>query len=173
MIKIPVRFQTLYNIVSFQACWWANVLLLQSGMDMAAYGVSGVYLILHFSLLSQNVLKELVFVGVGGLIGYLADSVFAWSGLLVFDGGVLAPFWLLFIWWMFLSTFFHSFSWLQNKPSLCFAFGAVGGPVTYYAASRFELFNYEQPIWLALLAHGVLWGFLLWVLFKGKVKYAA
>ncbi len=67
-------------------------------------------------------------------------------------------FWLIPIWILFAGTLNHSLSFFTNRPKLCAFMFSIFGPMSYYGASQFGLFNYQSQSVKLMIVHGVLWG---------------
>ena len=110
---------------------------------------------------------ELILILAALLIGAAWDSLLVWSGLLSYANGVfhsdLAPHWIVAMWALFATTLNISLRWLKGRCMLTVAFGAVGGPLAYYAGYRLgavEMVNTVE----ALLALAVGWAVLMPIL---------
>lgn len=84
----------------------------------------------------------------------------AWESLLVSLGlfrygsgnflAGLAPYWILALWAQFATTLNLSLAWLKDRALLAATFGAVGGPLAFWAGQR--LGALEAPSLAAALA---------------------
>jgi hypothetical protein len=92
-----------------------------------------------------------------GLVRYAAPGPLA---------GV-APGWILAMWALFAAILRGPLGWLQGRPALAAALGAIGGPASYAAAARLGACSLpERPLALAVLAVG-------WALFTPLLAEAA
>ncbi|MBM3385565.1 MAG: DUF2878 domain-containing protein [Betaproteobacteria bacterium] len=109
---------------------------------------------------SRNPRDELSLVLVAALIGFAFDSVLALTGWLSFAGAVplpaLAPVWMVALWALFATTLNVSLRWLREWPVLGVLFGAIGGPVAYYAGERLGALQFADPL-LGLTAVAAGW----------------
>ena len=64
---------------------------------------------------------------------------------------------LLPMWMIFATTLNLSLRWLKGRWWLGTLFGAVGGPLAYYAGYKLGGVDFYQPMWLSLAALGVVW----------------
>jgi hypothetical protein len=98
------------------------------------------------------------------LIGFTTDSIFAASGLLQYEAGVivpwLAPVWILSLWVAFGTTLNLSLRWLKNRWWLGMALGAVSGPMSYLSGSRLGAVEFSDT-GLALICLSITWAILL------------
>ena len=111
-------------------------------------------------------------------LGLLVDSTMAATGLASYASpgplGWLAPPWILTLWMGFALTFNHSAATLLRGPSLAIAFGAIGGPLSYWVAQRaWGAIEFAAPSWPALLLLGLLWSGAMALLSLACRRYAA
>lgn len=106
---------------------------------------------------------DLGLVGVALVVGLVVDSLMAVTGLAryasPFPFDWMAPLWILSLWAGFALTFNHSLAYVVHRPWAAAAFGAFGGPFSYWVAARaWGAVEFGPPTWPALLALGLLWG---------------
>jgi hypothetical protein len=93
--------------------------------------------------------------------GLALDGFLAASGWLRYAAplpALPAPAWIVSLWVAFAMTLQHSMRWVMARPVLAVAFGAVGGPLAYWGASRgFHAVDFSMPV-QATLALAVGWG---------------
>ncbi|MGD8926343.1 MAG: DUF2878 domain-containing protein [Thioalkalispiraceae bacterium] len=154
--------KSILNIVLFQIGWFACVLGAANNYSLAGSLVAVMIITLHL-LTSKNWLQEMLLVTVVMLIGFAWDSLLVFMNWIDYPAGQLvpatAPYWIVIMWGLFSTTLNVSLSWLKDKLVLSIIFGAVGGPLAYYAGAKLgalELINREY----ALLALSVGWGIL-------------
>lgn len=129
----------LINILLFQLCWFACILGGANGMPLL--GVAVVALAVAYHLYSTaNPRAELLLLVVAAIIGGAWDSLLVTLGWLVYPSGTLiagtAPYWLVAMWIAFATTFNVSLRWFKQHLLLAALFGAVGGPLAYFAGER-------------------------------------
>lgn len=77
------------------------------------------------------------------------------AGLFSFTNGVvftgLVPFWMIAMWALFATTLNVSMKWLKNKYMAAAAFGAVGGPVAYYAGHQIGAIDFNDTFTALLI----------------------
>lgn len=96
-------------------------------------------------------------------VGMTVDSIMAASGLLRYASPLphpqFAPVWIIALWMGFALTFNHSLAYLMRRPLLAIAFGASGGPLSYWIASRtWGAVQFTDSLPAVLLPLGALWG---------------
>lgn len=142
----------LINFVLFQLAWLACVI----GGNAVGTVTVAVVLVIHMLAISRNS-SELKLIGLGALIGCIADQSLFLCGLLTTgQQGVIIPCWLVFLWLAFMTCIRHCMSWMRGMPVLAAICGAVFAPVSYYAGVRLEAISFGSA-WLTPLAIGVIW----------------
>ena len=96
-------------------------------------------------------------------VGFLVDTTMSASGLLRYASPVpcagVAPVWILALWAGFALTFNHSLARVIRRPLLAMAFGAVGGPLSYWIAARaWGAVEFTDSLPSVLLPLSALWG---------------
>jgi hypothetical protein len=129
----------LINFIVFQLGWLAVVL-----GGAGSWHWAGTVLVIgivayHLSRASEP--RQEVFLIIAALmIGAVWDSLLVWGGLLTYANGVLhsdlAPHWIVAMWALFATTLNVSLRWLKGRWFLAVLFGAIGGPLAYYAGFR-------------------------------------
>ena len=98
------------------------------------------------------------------LIGFAVDSAFAASGLISYRAAVpwpeLAPVWIVALWASFALTLNHSLAYLKTHLRLAAVLGAVGAPLAYSAAARWDALTLAAPASTTLLILAAVWGLL-------------
>jgi hypothetical protein len=97
-----------------------------------------------------------------GMLGILIDSLKKTSGLVLYktpwpDIWWLAPLWITAMWVLFATSLTTSLSWLQGRPLLQAALGALGGPLSYLAGERLGAIAFYYPDWITLAILAVIW----------------
>ena len=163
----------LINFTLFQLGWFACVL--GGAWDIPWIGPLAVAAILAWHLLqADKPSHELKLIGIAVVLGTLWDSLLVVSGLLNYDSGMLvgflAPYWIIAMWALFSSTLNVSLRWLKNRYTLAFLFGAIGGPLAYYAGFKLGAVDFSDMA-SALLALAVGWALLMPLLMQLSNRY--
>lgn len=149
----------LINFVLFQLGWLACVISAANGQPLIGAVVASGIIVLHV-LRASIPAKEVKLIGYAILIGLAWDSVLVWQGLLVYSTGMwlpfLAPYWIIIMWALFATTLNVSLRWLKGKLLYAVMFGAVGGPLAYYAGQRLGAVEFSET-YLALGALFIGW----------------
>jgi hypothetical protein len=147
--------KNLINGLAFQLGWFICVLL--QGWQAWLYVIG--YITLHLIYIGQ--LKEYKFIISTTVIGVIIDSLLVWTG--VFDFGtayIFAPPWLIGLWLLFASTFYHALRWFRSKRTLAVLFGATGGTISYLAGYQFEAVMFPLPLEPTIIIIGLIWALL-------------
>lgn len=157
------------NIASFYLGWFACLLGATHNMPWLGVLVMAALLSLHL-FLTANRTQELRFILVTGLLGTSLDSLLMLSGLYTFTNHTLSwlcPVWLTALWMGFASTLNHSMCWLRGRYRLACFFGAIGGPLSYYAGAHLGALSFVPSTKTTLMVLVVVWSLavpgLLWL----------
>ena len=145
------------NLIGYQAAWFIAV-------GFAARGLAwpGMLACLGFAAISywSSPLKrsDLRLVGTALLCGLLLDGTLAATGWLRYAAPLPAlpalpgPAWIATLWVAFAMTLQHSLQWLMVRPLSAVLFGAIGGPLAYWGASRgFDAVVFTMPVHATVL----------------------
>jgi hypothetical protein len=153
--------KNLINFIAFQIGWLACVLGAGYGLPMTGPIVVAVLLGLHF-FLTADPTAEVRFIVAVGLIGSTVDSLLSSAGAYSFFAplieGWLCPLWITSLWMNFATTFNASLSWLAGRYVLGGVFGAVGGPLSYYAGARLGAVELHPNPLLSMVILAIAWG---------------
>jgi len=157
----------LQNFVLFQAGWFACVLG-GATSDYAWAGVVSVTLIVAVHLArADKVRNELMLIVSTAILGTAWDSGLMVTGLFSFTSGVvvpvIVPLWMIAMWALFATTLNVSMKWMKGRYRLAAVFGAIGGPVAYYAGHRLGAVEFSNT-GITLLTVGVGWSIIMPVL---------
>ncbi len=155
------------NIITYQIAWFACVLGAANQLPWIGTSVALAVAALHLALTSQRP-AELKLIVAAAVIGLILDSALSSSGLVVFASGVwiegIAPHWMLGLWIAFATTLSVSMRWLMARPVLAIAFGALGGPIAYYAGMKLGAMTIHSDS--SLFVIGIAWAGAMWLLAK-------
>lgn len=127
------------NFVLFQAAWFCCVLSAARGLwwvpPIGAMCICAV----HMWMIEQRLPASLL-LGIVTLLGTAIDVVLWKAGIVSFahaDATVLSgAVWFASLWAAFATTLQLSLAWMQSRPLVAIAFGAIGGPLAYLAGER-------------------------------------
>lgn len=162
----PSSRERVLNFVLFQAGWFACVLGAARGEGMAGAAVAmGVALV--YIMRAPQPLRAAALIALACTLGALWDSALAAAGWIGYDdadiSGVMfigaAPLWIVALWALFATTLNSSLGWMQGRPALAALFGAIGGPLSYWAGERMGALRLESPV-AALVALAAGWALL-------------
>ncbi len=152
------------NLIGYQLVWFCAVI--GAGQGLAWPGVAAALVFAAWQLgVSRHPRMEWRLIAVGLLLGLSLDGAQAQSGLLTYAApwpwasASGAPAWILALWVAFSLTFTQSLAFLQARPWLAAAIGAIGCPLAYLGAARgWQAVAFAPPAWRALLWLAVAWG---------------
>lgn len=147
------------NALLFQGFWLAAVLGAASGHPWL--GPALLPAVAAFHLAARPGWRELVPAVVAVVLGYGADSALVFLDLLHFPRqtrlGGPSPLWMVALWGNFGIALRASLGWLQRRPRLAAALGAVGGPMAYFGGAALGAVRLGDPTWGSLAAVGVVY----------------
>lgn len=154
----------LKNFVLFQVGWFCCVI---GGASSEYYwlGVVAVSIIIAIHLVKANNMQdEIVLIIATMMLGTAWDSALTVAGLFYFSNGVVAtglvPLWMMAMWALFATTLNVSMKWMKNRYLLAMLFGAVGGPIAYYAGNRIGAVEFNDAS-TTLLAVAIGWSLIM------------
>ncbi len=164
------------NIIGFQLVWTITVAGAGRGLWWA-----GIPVLIAFAAWQWRVSDvpraDLKLVVLAALIGFVVDSAFAASQWLHYASAqpwpLLAPVWIVVLWMGFALTLNHSMQFLRGRWLLATGFGAIGGPVAYYAAHHvWGAVRFDAPNWLVFGALAIAWAAVTPLLVASAVCFA-
>jgi len=154
----------LQNFIMFQLGWFCCVV---GGASSEYYwlGVAAVSIIIAIHLVkASSVQNEIMLIIITMILGTAWDSALTVAGLFNFSNGVvvtgLVPIWMIAMWALFATTLNVSLRWMKNRYLLAMLFGAVGGPVAYYAGNRIGAVEFSDAS-TTLLAVAIGWSIIM------------
>jgi hypothetical protein len=163
----------LVNFVLFQLCWFACVLGAANGYPWWAFALVVVavgWQCLYAPQPKQALLLVLLVTVAGGVL----DQVMVNHDLVRYEAhgwsDKVVPVWILALWISFASTLNVSMRWLQAYPVVAVLFGAIGGPLAYFAAQKLGAVLLPQ-VPLSFVALGLAWGGMMLFLIKLAKRY--
>jgi hypothetical protein len=142
----------LYNFAAFQAGWFACVFGAAAGASWIGLLAVGAILALHLWIARER-RREWLFLASSIPPGLAVNAALQSSGAVVASGPAIGPAWLLALWPLFASVFNESMSWMRGRYGLGIAFGAVGAPLSYWAAERAGavVLHERAGVWITLV----------------------
>ncbi|WP_295607628.1 DUF2878 domain-containing protein, partial [uncultured Lamprocystis sp.] len=164
--------RVIVNFVAYQVAWFACVLGGAHGLPWVGVAVTAAAVVILL-VGSPAPWRDAALITAVAAIGALWDGLLAGLGLLVYPSGMilpwLAPVWIIAMWAGFATTFYVSMRWLLGRWWLASLFGAIGGPLAFYAGMRLGAVSFPNPVAaLAVLAVGwaVLMPLTAWIAVK-------
>lgn len=158
--RLPGSPRLLANAVGFQVGWFACVLGAAGGWAAAGSALAVVLLLLHLRWAPRPA-AEARLIGSLCLVGWAWDSALAATGVVHYATGVwlpgTAPYWIVVLWALFGATLNHSMRWMRGRWVLALLFGAIGGPLSFWAGVRLGAAAFPD-LTRALLVLSLGWG---------------
>ena len=153
----------LINLVGFKLGWLACVLGGANGWPLVGSLAALAIVLLHVTA-AASPSRELTLILIVGAIGAVWDSALAASGLLTYASGSpfawTAPYWIVAMWLLFGTLLNRSLRWMRGRLGLAALFGAIGGPLAFYAGHRLGAVEFgDFPAAMTALAIG--WGLIM------------
>lgn len=151
-----------FNLLGYQAVWFAAVLGAARGRTWPAPVAVALFALVHFSLPGRRAADaRLLLCALSA--GVLMDGGLAASGWLAYAAASppWPPLWILAIWAAFALTLNHSLVYLQTHPLATALLGAIGGPLAYLGAQRLQAVVFVAPDWRAIAALSLAWALAL------------
>ncbi len=147
------------NISIYQVSWFICVL----GGNRLAW-VPLLLLAAHLCM-TPCLRGDIVMIATLFLAGLVIDGTLVKMGFFTFSsaGQIIIPYWLAVIWLILATLPNHSLKWLKQRLLLSAVFGALGGPLAYWAGARLGAADFNWPLWQSLLLLAIVWG-TLWPL---------
>jgi len=150
----------LLNFVLFQLGWLGCVLGGAAGQPLLGTALAMVIICWHLWHAPKPE-AEIKLIAVAILIGAMWDSFLVWQNWLSYPSGMLlpyaAPYWIVMMWALFATTLNVSLRWLKGRWIYAVVFGAVGGPLAYFAGERLGAVEFGDTR-TAMLALLIGWG---------------
>jgi FtsH-binding integral membrane protein len=164
--------KAIINFVLFQLGWFACVL--GAAKNTPWLGVIVVLAIVAWHLWQAKAAKpEIILLLITLLIGGVFDQLMLSSHLITYQAhgwsNALLPAWILALWAVFITTFNVSLRWMRNRWLIAVLFGAIGGPLAYFAAENLGAVTLNMS--LAYVALGLGWAILTPLLLKISTKF--
>jgi hypothetical protein len=154
----------LVNIAINQAIWFLCVLWGNAGALFA------LPLLALNILLSRHRKADLQMIGLLLFGGVLIDGTLQAIGFFSFtSAGFPIPFWLAVVWAALAALPHHSLAWMKKRMLLSILFGAIGGPLAYWAGVRLGAATFHWPLPSSLILLALVWA----ILWAGVMAIAA
>jgi hypothetical protein len=154
-----MHLRLIANIALYQIVWFLCVLGGNSG-GMVAF----VLVMLHL-FFSEKRLADLKMMALLLIAGLLIDGTLLATGFFSFtkDNGWPIPLWLGVIWLGLATLVHHSLAWMRGRYLLSALFGALGGPLAYWAGERLGAMQFNLTLFSSVVILAGIWA-VLWPL---------
>jgi hypothetical protein len=152
--------QLLLNGALYQTGWFCCILGAAWGYPWLG-ALGSIFLAgIHLALVRSRK-NELLFMLAAGVGGFLLDSVNQWLEVLLFSSGKiaswLAPVWIFSLWFQFATLFRMVLAWLSGRYVISAVFGAIGGPLAYWAGVELGAAKFSNNILYSLSLLSLEW----------------
>jgi hypothetical protein len=156
-----LKYNKILNLIGFKITWIACVmgeLYINSYVGLIV-GVIYLFIFFYFEKYKKRAFNIILIFSISG---YIFDSFLSYSGLYKINSDInflFLPIWFLVLWPSFSSLLVHLFSFLKNNLLISTLFGAIFGPLSYYAGivlGLVNLINYDSFLFMSLF-----WGLLM------------
>lgn len=141
------------NIGIYQAIWFLCIFLENVGALLS------LPLILLHLYLSPYKLQDAKQVAIFLLAGVIIDGTLHALGFITYNVSAYPiPPWLVVIWLALATLPHHSLNWLKGRYKLSTLFGALGGPLAYWAGVRVGAATFNWSLLISLITLAIIWG---------------
>lgn len=163
----------IFNIVAFEAGWFACAFSTAKGFPIFGVAVIALLAALHLALAPSRSSEAKLLALVGG-IGVLADAALIAIGAFRLDPNLvpplMIPLWSFAFHLNFATTLRTSLSWLTRRPLLSAILGGLGGPLAFEAGRRLHAIEFSDSAWTSLALLALAWAFLTPVYFALSIR---
>ena len=158
-----LKYYNIFSLIGFKVTWLGCVM---GEIYISSYFglIVGIIYLFIFFYFEKNKKRAFNIILIFSLAGYSFDSFLSYSDLYKINSDInflFLPIWFLVLWPSFSSLLVNLFSFLKNNLIISILFGAIFGPLSYYAGIALglvTLINYESFILMSLF-----WGVLMFL----------
>ncbi|MFN0135962.1 MAG: DUF2878 domain-containing protein [Phycisphaerae bacterium] len=155
------------NVLLFQAAWCASIFGAAAGNAWLGPACMAVLVVIHV-LIASTRRADLRTIPICSAIGIIAEMLTTTISGTTFAAHTPAalpiPLWMAAIWPGFATLLNSSMAWMQTRPLIAIAFGAIGGPVAYYGGASAGAVRLGDSPALALAAVAIQYAVLMPIL---------
>lgn len=149
-----MQLNIIINFLCFQIAWFACVLGAAYALPLLGVIITGLVVSWHLYNAKRYKLEGYLIL-IAMLIGATFDQLMVSTQLVSYahHGWAnaslnihLVPIWIIALWAGFTTSLNVSLRWMRDKTAIAMLFGAIGGPLAYFAAQRLN----------AVTLHGIL-----------------
>jgi hypothetical protein len=181
---ITISLRTIFNWIYLQAVlfylvWFAAVKA--AGIpesELAAIVLLGSFTLASLLQVSCNRVRELQSIIAITVLGSTVDAIIVFCGYVSFPATSLYlgnyPLWMIGMWTSFATLYSTGLYWMRDKKMLQILFGALGGPLSLYAATALGAVTFPRAMIETVIVIGLEWGAIMpmsWWLYKRARLY--
>jgi hypothetical protein len=159
------------NFLGYQLVWFAVVGAATGSRPWLGLAAAAAFMLVQMALSERRALDVRLLI-VALVLGVAIDGTLSELGWIRYAAPAPAlppagaPLWILALWASFSLTLTRSMAWLAGHPVWIALFGAVGGPLAYWSASRgFHALAFVTPAYRAIAGLALGWAIAMTVLF--------
>ncbi|MBY0385906.1 DUF2878 domain-containing protein [bacterium] len=142
--------------------WWQLLVFVAKGNSALGCTISLTYVAFHLSTVARaRWKKEILFILIFGLLGWLGDALLVFGGIQTFSNTPSVPFWLLCLWFNYMTSIHYSMAQIFSNKTLTLFIGFIFGPWTYLGCAKLGLVSFSSIVGVSLL-QGALWMAWMW-----------
>jgi hypothetical protein len=162
-----MKYWNIIQAVLFYIIWFLSVKLISS--NNINNEIIAILLLLLFGFLSLVVnsakisfVQNIVFVSIVGIFfDFLLIKLNLFSYINFSLDFFNYPLWIISMWFAFSTTYLGCLNWLLHSSLKAFLFGAIGGALSLYSGTIFEVATIINP--LSLIPVGLVWGVIVYL----------
>lgn len=159
----------LINLASYQAIWWLAALQMLPTAYLLILSI--LLLSIHLWVIKADWKRELGLVLIFATLGYGLDRQILDGRIFVFK--TESSLWLFPVWIQFMTTISVSLKSIMLRPLLGPTMAAIFGPLSYWAAEKFGVISYQEPLVQNLIVHGLIWLSAGWIIQRVFTRHLA
>ena len=147
------RLFIIFNGISIYIYWWLCIWGVSIGNYFIGPILAILYFLIHFIII-RNKSKEIIYMFICILTGFVVESILYYSGFLDYKGlitqslPIVAP-WVILLWGGYGLTVYHSFRWILGKYYISFIGGGIFGPFIYISGNQIGAISLTYNLWIS------------------------
>ncbi len=148
------------TLLGYQATWFLAVIGASHGLWWPGVVAAGAFTLWRMAVSTRRALESRLALA-GLAIGLVLENLWVGTGLLSYATAwpwAGSPAWILALWWAFALVVVPLLGYLHRRLWLAAMFGAIGGPLAYFAAARgWGVVQFAEPVWQGAMALAAGW----------------
>jgi len=168
-----IKYLKIYDLIGFKICWVLCAFC--STWDQPYLGpiVTLIFVLVHLYFVKFK-LRDIKVILIAIMCGFVIDSLFFYTGLITYQGGILtefslSPLWILSMWAGFSLSMMYTLETIKEKYLISSLLGFIGGPLSYSAGQGIGSISVHTTSSYIFL--GIAWALVVPMLFKYANSY--